>query len=442
MVNPAVSRHMFIQKLLKQESAIVFWVAIVLMAALNTSPAASARWWRGNLHTHSLWSDGNDYPEMVAAWYKEHGYDFLSLSDHNVMLEGTRWTDANTNRGGAAAFEKYLKRFGTEGVESRVEGTNRPVRLKTLEEFRGRLEEPGRFLLLPGEEISDRFKSAPIHMNATNLRERVKPPGGESIHEVMQNNVDAVLAQRERTGQPMIPHINHPNFCWALTAEDMMRVRGERFFEVYNGHPGVRNTGDTHHASTERIWDILLTRRLAELGLDPMWATAVDDAHEYHGIAMKQANPGRGWIMVRAAKLTPATLIAAMEAGDFYASTGVHLKGIRRTKNKLSIKVDAEPGVTYTTQFIGTRRGFDAHSEPVLDQDGKEIRTTRRYSEDIGRVLQETKGTSASYKLKGDEIYVRAKVVSSRPKANPSSDGDHEAAWVQPVVGEVKRATR
>jgi hypothetical protein len=88
--------------------------------------------------------------------------------------------------------------------------------------------------------------------------------------EPSQNNVNAVLAQRERIGQPMIPHINHPNFGWALTAEDMMVVRGERFFEVYNGHPGVRNAGDSQRASTERIWDIILTRRLTELGLEPM----------------------------------------------------------------------------------------------------------------------------------------------------------------------------
>src|SRR4051812_12584908 len=49
------------------------------------------RWWKGNLHTHSLWSDGNDYPEMIAAWYKEQGYNFLGLSDHNVIADQTRW---------------------------------------------------------------------------------------------------------------------------------------------------------------------------------------------------------------------------------------------------------------------------------------------------------------------------------------------------------------
>ena len=27
------------------------------------------RWWKGNLHTHTLWSDGDDFPEMRLATY-------------------------------------------------------------------------------------------------------------------------------------------------------------------------------------------------------------------------------------------------------------------------------------------------------------------------------------------------------------------------------------
>ena len=33
-------------------------------------PTSDLRWYRGNMHTHSLWSDGDDYPEMIADWYK------------------------------------------------------------------------------------------------------------------------------------------------------------------------------------------------------------------------------------------------------------------------------------------------------------------------------------------------------------------------------------
>jgi hypothetical protein len=30
----------------------------------------------GNLHTHSYWSDEDDFPEMIMDWYKTRGYDF------------------------------------------------------------------------------------------------------------------------------------------------------------------------------------------------------------------------------------------------------------------------------------------------------------------------------------------------------------------------------
>ena len=52
---------------------------------------AEPRWFKGNLHTHSLWSDGNDYPEMIVDWYARHGYHFLALSDHNVLSQGQKW---------------------------------------------------------------------------------------------------------------------------------------------------------------------------------------------------------------------------------------------------------------------------------------------------------------------------------------------------------------
>jgi hypothetical protein len=405
----------------------------LLAGAAEQSKTAPTGWWKGNLHTHSLWSDGDDYPEMIVGWYKEHGYHFLALSDHNTMLEGIRWTSGLTNRGGKVALEKYLRRYDSKWVERREEKGQTMVRLKTLEEFRGLFEEPGRFLLIPGEEISDKYGSAPIHLNASNLRELIPPQGGNSVFEVVQNNVTAVINQRKQTGQPMIPHINHPNFTWALTAEDLLRVQGDRFLEVYNGNPVTRNEGDASHASAERIWDILLTRRLAELGMEPFWGTAVDDSHNYHQNEIGKSNPGRGWLMVRAGELTPAALIAALERGDFYATSGVRLKEIRRAGGELGVEIEPEPGVTYKTQFIGTRKGYDSTSAAVV-LDGKMLRTTRRYSSDIGAVLAEVEGTSPAYKLKGDEIYVRAKVVSSKPKENPTVPGDRETAWIQPLV--------
>ena len=408
------------------------------LAFVAHSAEPPARWWKGNLHTHSLWSDGDDYPEMIADWYKQHGYHFLALTDHNILSDHERWISVAKSKGGELALGKYLARFGAPWVEQRTTADVREVRLKMLGEFRGLLEEPGRFLMIQSEEITGRYLTAPVHINATNVREKIEPQTGENIVDVMQKTVNAVLAQRQRTGVPMFPHINHPNFGWAITAEELMQVENERFFEVYNGHPLVHNEGDDKHAGTDRVWDIILTERLAELGKEAMFGLATDDAHQYHSEPNKESHPGRGWVMVRAATLTVENLIAALEAGDFYASSGVTLKDVRREKNQLSVEIEAEPGIDYTTEFIGTRQGFDKTSAQVFGDSGETLRVTRRYSKDIGAVLATVRGASASYTLKGDEIYVRAHITSSKPKADPYRAGEVERAWTQPLVTGVK----
>jgi len=413
---------------------LLVWAAPHLHAAGGPAASDGPTWWKGNLHTHSLWSDGDDYPEMIVDWYQKHNYQFLALSDHNILLQGDKWIEATNNKGGSVALEKYLNRFGTNWVQFRRRKGKQEVRLNTLKDFRPIFEQPGKFLLIQSEEITDKYRLKPIHLNATNLRDFIKPQGGHSVPEVMQNDVNAVLEQHRRSGQPMFPHLNHPNFGWSVTAEDLMRVKGERFFEVYNGHPLVHNEGDEIHAGTDRIWDIILTLRLTELALEPLYALANDDAHNYHKQSFTQSNPGRGWVMVRAPRLATSDLIAAMEAGDFYASSGVRLKDVRRGADCYEIVIDPEEGVSYTTQFIGTWKGFDRASEPILDKKGMPLAVTHRYSKDIGAVLTEVKGASASYTLKGDEIYVRARITSTKLKANPYIKGEFERAWTQPLI--------
>lgn len=396
-------------------------------------PATTARWWRGNVHTHSLWSDGDDYPEMIAAWYKRQGYHFLGLTDHNLFQEGQRWIQVPTNRTGVEALRKYREAFGN-WVEERNVGEVRQVRLKPLAEYRPLVEEPGRFLLVPSEEITGGYLSRPVHINGVNLREPVEPKGGSNVTEVMQRVVDAVRIQRGKTGQPMFTQINHPNFGWGITAEDLMKVDGLAFFEIYNGHPTVHNLGDAEHAGMERVWDLVLAFRLGVHRLPPVYGLAVDDSHAYHKLGKDQSNAGRGWIQVRSGILTPESVVEGLERGRFYSSTGVELEDIQRDGARLSLRIRPKPGVTYTTRFIGTRRGFPTDSSPVPGLKGDPSKVTRRYSDAIGEVLAEVGGTSVGYTFRGDELYVRARIDSSRSMENPVDKDEKERAWIQPVV--------
>jgi hypothetical protein len=268
---------------------------------LTTAPA---RYWKGNLHTHTLWSDGDDFPEMVVDWYKRHDYDFLALTEHNVIAEGEKWVDAEANATRKTAVAKYVKRFGDRWPEFRTSKDKRQVRLKPLSEFRTLFDEPGKFLLVPAEEITHSFAKRPIHMNGINLRDTIKPIDGKDAIETVRVNLRQVNEQRTKSGRMMIAFLNHPNFGWGVRAEEMLLAEELKFFEVFNGHPGVRNYGDGQHASTERVWDITLALRLGKHNLPIVYGLATDDSHGYHEYGVGKVNPGRGWVLVRAPFLT------------------------------------------------------------------------------------------------------------------------------------------
>jgi hypothetical protein len=255
-----------------------------------------ARWWKGNLHTHSFWSDGNDFPEMISEWYRVRGYNFLAISDHNTLQEGDRWMKYDTivKRGGKEAIEKYQKRFGGGWIETKgEEGTEKyQFRLKPLDEYRYLLEERGKFILIPAEEITDRAGDKPVHMNATNLVEKIEPLGGKTVREVMENNLRSVLEQEKAKGREILPHLNHPNFGYGITFEDLAAVVSERFFEVYNGHPGVNHLGNKENPGVERMWDLANHLRINKLDSPVLMGVATDDSHEYHG--KPGSRPGRG----------------------------------------------------------------------------------------------------------------------------------------------------
>lgn len=402
--------------------AILLFTGCLTFLTSNSVEATEpeARWWKGNLHTHSLWSDGDQFPEMIADWYRQRDYNFVALTDHNVLSEGIRWMpyDAIVNRSDDGILDRYKARFGNAWVETRGEpGTPEfAIRLKPLDEFRNLVEERHQFIMIPAEEISDRSEGKPVHINATNVAEALKPAGGATVRETMQNNLRAILEHEKSHGREVLPHLNHPNFGYAVTADDLAAVVSERFFEVYNGHPGVNQLGDATHPSVESIWDTVNAIRRTALNVPPLMGIATDDSHEYHG--KPGSRPGRGWVMVRSQYLTPEHLIRAMKLGDFYASSGVTLSDVQYNARTKELQLDIAPdgNVTYQTDFIATLR-------PDGNDDKKRI----------GQRVFSSNSLTPSYRLKGNELYVRAVITSSKPHQDPSFKNQLQQAWTQPV---------
>jgi hypothetical protein len=394
-------------------NSLKFTILILLIANISFSqskPLPSKQWFKGNLHTHSYWSDGDEFPEVIMDWYKSKDYQFVALTEHNTLAEGEKWKTISPDSIYQKAFKSYLDHYGANWVNYKVDSLNRiQVKLKTYEEYKGLFEESGKFLVIQSEEISDHFEKKPLHLNATNVKNNISPQGGNSVLDVLQNNINAVLKERDRLNIPMIVHVNHPNFGHAISLEDMIGLENERFFEVYNGHNSVHNSGDSLSMSTERMWDHINIAYLQN-SKPLMFGLATDDSHHYHVKGRNWSNAGRGWIMVHADSLNPKSLIEAMEEGEFYASTGVDLRALKLENNKLSIEVKKETGIDYQISFIGCKKG---KTEP--------------------EVLMSVKGIKASFELTDDILFVRSKIVSTKLNENPIEDLIYESAWTQPM---------
>lgn len=313
----------------------------------NASPLqAQPFWYKGQTHLHTNKSDGDELPHRVVRWYRDHEYHFIVITDHNLLTD--------------------------------------PAPLDT--------DPNDRFILIPGEEVTDRAESKPVHLNGINIRQVIPPRHGATIIETLQNNIDAI---REAGG---IAQINHPAWRRSFGADEMAAIRGAALMELYNMTTDSNNYSAGGVPGMEEIWDRILSKGTLIYGV------ITDDAHNFRGDFMPDdANPGRGWVMVRAAELTPDAITHALESGDFYATTGLLLEDVQISDNQYSLKIRAEKDFSYTTTFIGWG----------------------------GQILKEDHSLTPVYSFTGTERYVRARVFCSTGKV----------AFTQPVLVAAPRKT-
>ena len=419
---------------------IIIGVSFFLGALLNA--AEEYRWYKGNTHTHTLWSDGDDFPEMAADWYKNHGYNFLVLSDHNILSRGEKWKALRADQANVA-IEKAEKRWGKGHVKTRIENGAKEVLLLPLKEVRRLLEEPERFIMIEGLELSTLPGGLAVHTNPMNVSAflPVEKNSERSVEQELALHEQLVRAHSEETGRAVFWQVNHPNYKFSVTGEQLAEVEHLDGVEIMNSSPNCFNLGDGTRPSLERIWDIANTIRLQRDGLPPIYGTATDDMHKYHLENPVLNGPGSAWVMVRSQSLTSDAIAGAMKRGEFYSTTGVLLKTLEfdEVKKTLTLEAEAEPGVNYTIEFRGSRSGVSLaheHVSAVVDEKDLKHPVTANYiDQDIGASLQVSKGEKATYQFKGDELYVRAVVHSDAApyfKYDEFSDFEQKA-WTQPV---------
>lgn len=335
---------------------------LALFTVSATLDAQRSRWFRGNTHTHTLQSDGDSPPDSAARWYRDHGYNFLLITDHERLTDPA---PLNAQYGRAGAF-----------------------------------------LLIAGQEVTQRVadstrkENRQAHMNALGIHKVVMPQGTNGVAkditmaEGYRRNIAAIRAAGG------IPQINHPNWRWSVRLSDLLAIPDSTLIEIANAHTGVNNLGAANAdgrvvPSTEALWDSLLSRGKV------LFAVGDDDSHSFRPGDADDYNltrPGRSWIMVRANTLTASAILGAIRRGDFYVSTGVMLSDLTVSSRSIRLAIEAtgSDDRQFTIEWVG--RG--------------------------GRVLSTATGREASYQIRGDEGYVRARITDS--------NGKH--AWTQPVV--------
>jgi hypothetical protein len=250
-------------------------------------------WLRGNLHAHTTRSDGAHAPQALVDAYAAAGYQFLAISDHDLI----------------ATADDYA-RWNSRGL-----------------------------ILIPGNEITADGPHM-LHINGS----RTIVPDWIRQRCIDQANADGVvgrpstggLAASGTSGTSFII-INHPSWwqnCDHCPVALLLQWHGYLGMEIFNGATNM--TLGNGYALDK--WDQVLPAVVAQGGM--VWGFASDDTHHPHDI-------GQGWIMAYAPApgsapdpgiaaapgVAPvgggvAEIVDALRRGRFYASTGVTIEAI------------------------------------------------------------------------------------------------------------------
>ena len=455
--------------------------AVIPLPRTAWAAKSGARWYRGMIHAHTCWSDGRALPEQAVAAYKAGGYDFFSITDHNrIGSDPDRWIEVAPLSSGwppkaiePSVFEAFKAAFPDAKWRERDGKTE--VRMSTMAEMTARFNEPGKFLFMPGCEVTTAVVDADnvrrdLHMNYVGLDgliPRASKAGliewvrGKTVTEVLRETKDEVDDLAAKSGNP--PHVffaNHPHWRYCdVWPENLIANPDVRFMEICNTGsdwpPAEGMVQDGFY--NDRVWDVVNAVRCRR-GEPLLYGVATEDSHWYpgSGTSHKPIVFGDAWIGVRADELTPAAIFAAMDRGDFYAAGGFDLDDVSfdSAGGTLSLSAPAKSGVSHVVKFITTKRSANVVPVKTLTVPASGDRPVRNlpvYSDEVGAVVKTVafgpgEAVRASCALAPDDLYIRARVESDEPavyqNALSKMHPPKKTAWTQPYRRESGRVVR
>ncbi len=217
---------------------------------------------KGGLHCHTTRSDGELSPEETIKYYKEHGYDFLALTDHRLYN-----------------FENFAPETGITIIPGMEFNNHQVANISGIRTFHtvclGYLKEDG---------------------NLYN-QDEYYPSVRADTQEVYQPYLDEIHAKGNLT------IYCHPEWS-ATSVMHFGKLKGDFAMEIFNSGSAINHEQDTDAA----YWDEML-------GMGKkIYGVAVDDGHAKH----EHCN---GWVMVNAEN-NVKDILDALKDGKFYSSCG------------------------------------------------------------------------------------------------------------------------
>ncbi|GLX67166.1 hypothetical protein [Paenibacillus glycanilyticus] len=272
----------------------------------------SKRKYKGNIHTHSTRSDGQYEPETVIQAYKDKGYDFMCLSDHEIYWKSDAYNE-----------EDYIL---LSGYEMACEMSWR---------------ETGQQYHIHGLLDESLGASVPFGHD----EEHAKPDYEDLA------TIQALIDEMRAKGNLVI--MNHPT--WSRNKpEDLLALRHYSAIEIYNHQSEL----DEAVGYGVRHWDYLLSHGRKVFGI------AADDAHggeldsaisEFFG----------GWINVEAEDFSQQGIINAMKEGRYYSSNGPEIHDLRVEDGYLKIECSPVKFIKFITHPFNGRTLYNKDAAPV-----------------------------------------------------------------------------
>lgn len=236
-------------------------------------------WYKGNLHCHSTNSDGDLTPEKVAELYRENGYSFLAISDHDL-------------------YSDYRNELDCDDF----------IILPALETSA---------VLYKDKEKTERLRIHHIHGLLGTKKMQQEAPRGVFEHlekyppRLYYEDWDGAAVAQELSddlkAHGCITIYNHP--VWSrVREEEFVHIDGCIALEIYNY--GTVNESATGYDFIH--WDVMLRNG------KKLFATASDDNHN-DGIVEDSFG---GFIVVKAEQLEHESIIEAIMNGNYYSSSG------------------------------------------------------------------------------------------------------------------------